>query len=340
MRLSNILMLTSLLDGCDDADKQADKPTLKEWAESVGINECHKQISDTFGQGISYDVTTKLCGNPEKDVAEKVLDKDGDGSSTPNDCDDHNSLIHPYANDGYEEKVSDGIDNDCDGIVDRGVLGVTPKGLPELVFSQLTYSNPDVYVERKKDWSEFVTKTISDVNWYSGKEVHFSFDADIATLSIFHGDGLNPRNEKFLNVTLPAIYKSPALKQAIYEWTLPEIIEHFSVLTTEEQQEYIDLLSAMKSYTKKYDHNSETTYYKKLESAKATDYFLEYPPGNDWKIAKDAWQKNDYNAVPNSFPYRRAEAWVYRRIESGELKPAEIISWIDKISEALQAESK
>lgn len=49
------------------------------------------------------------CGHP---------DCDGDGYTTPADCDDTNPMINPEAFDF----VGDGIDNDCDGTVDDPVL--------------------------------------------------------------------------------------------------------------------------------------------------------------------------------------------------------------------------
>jgi hypothetical protein len=49
------------------------------------------------------------CGHP---------DCDGDGYTTPADCDDTNPMINPEAFDF----LGDGIDNDCDGIVDDPVL--------------------------------------------------------------------------------------------------------------------------------------------------------------------------------------------------------------------------
>lgn len=42
-------------------------------------------------------------------------DEDGDGVSTPADCDDTDSTVHP----DHPEVRGDGLDNDCDGVVDE-----------------------------------------------------------------------------------------------------------------------------------------------------------------------------------------------------------------------------
>ena len=41
------------------------------------------------------------------------IDNDGDGHTTPSDCDDNNPNINPQA-----DERCDGIDNDCDEIID------------------------------------------------------------------------------------------------------------------------------------------------------------------------------------------------------------------------------
>lgn len=48
-------------------------------------------------------------------ICSGTTDLDGDGWSTPQDCDDTNPTIHPFA-----PEICDGLDNDCNGLVDDG----------------------------------------------------------------------------------------------------------------------------------------------------------------------------------------------------------------------------
>ncbi len=65
------------------------------------------------------------CGEKEEtvieeeviDTAEAIFDLDGDGYASDEDCDDNSSAIFPSA-----EELCDGVDNDCDGEIDEGVL--------------------------------------------------------------------------------------------------------------------------------------------------------------------------------------------------------------------------
>lgn len=56
-------------------------------------------------------------------IACQCVDSDGDGFTSCNDCDDSRAGVHPGA-----AEVCDGLDNDCDGVVDEGAAGADTDG--------------------------------------------------------------------------------------------------------------------------------------------------------------------------------------------------------------------
>jgi hypothetical protein len=56
-------------------------------------------------------------------IACNCVDRDGDGFSACDECDDRRADVHPGA-----AEVCDGADNDCDGLVDEGAAGTDPDG--------------------------------------------------------------------------------------------------------------------------------------------------------------------------------------------------------------------
>ena len=60
------------------------------------------------------------CSDGDKDSTDDgdvVVDSDGDGFAAADDCDDNNADINPEA-----AETCDGMDNNCDGVIDEGVL--------------------------------------------------------------------------------------------------------------------------------------------------------------------------------------------------------------------------
>ena len=76
---------------------------------AAGLGGCGAKSNGFTADAGASEASLLSCGHP---------DCDGDGYTVPMDCDDTNAMINPEAFDF----PGDGIDNDCDGIVDDPVL--------------------------------------------------------------------------------------------------------------------------------------------------------------------------------------------------------------------------
>ena len=99
---------------CDDGDPDIN-PGAPEQCDQVD-NNCDHQIDEGFDlDGDCYTTCDGDCN--DNDASLNLDDVDQDGYSTcDGDCDDSNVLFNPMA---FESYCADGVDNDCDGLVDQ-----------------------------------------------------------------------------------------------------------------------------------------------------------------------------------------------------------------------------
>ncbi len=106
--LWGVLLVCSLAFGCaEDADFDADMESEDE-AQDLETGE-QALLFDSDGDGV-----LDLWDNCPNDFNRNQLDSDGDNHGNVCDCSPFNANIYPNA-----PEVCDGVDNDCDGVVDE-----------------------------------------------------------------------------------------------------------------------------------------------------------------------------------------------------------------------------
>ncbi len=99
---------------CDDSDPDVNPEAEEECGGTVDAN-----CDGTVRQPETWYADFDNDGFGDPDTTQSACTRPSGGIETDGDCDDSNANVHPGA-----EDVCDGIDNDCDGVVDDG-LSVT-----------------------------------------------------------------------------------------------------------------------------------------------------------------------------------------------------------------------
>ena len=133
-----------------DQDGVADCQDFEECdgLDNDGDGEVDEGYADSDGDGVADCVGEERCDGQDNNGDGQVdegFDLDGDGVTTCNgDCDDNDSAVFPAA----EEVDGDGIDNDCDGVVDETAWEIGVLQIVEVM------ANPDRVTDRKGEWFE------------------------------------------------------------------------------------------------------------------------------------------------------------------------------------------
>jgi hypothetical protein len=114
--------------GIQDSEKPSTVPDFVDMDDdgfSVSEGDCNDRDPTVYpgAPEVVFDGIDQDCDG------EDSRDSDNDGWNDNEDCDDGNSAVHPGA-----EEVNDGVDNDCDNIVDEGFPGESPEDGPGDVF--------------------------------------------------------------------------------------------------------------------------------------------------------------------------------------------------------------
>ena len=113
MRTPSFALLTLILFACDNKDSSVGEDSAPIVGSDSGEDSDadDTDADDTHADDTGPDDSGDDTGEPEED-------KDGDGVPASEDCDDDDPSSYPEA-----VELCDGVDNNCDGEVDEGVLG-------------------------------------------------------------------------------------------------------------------------------------------------------------------------------------------------------------------------
>lgn len=180
---SNIQMTTLQVNGCNnltDISRLASLNSITDLSitRNSSLQDCCP-IAELINNGISI-VTIELndvfCNSVEE-ILTTCLDQDGDGFTTDDgDCDDSNVGVYPGA-----EEICNGIDDDCDGLVDEDE---TPPTALCASSGQVVIDFDEYYTN---DNQRHFYRTISEDGFTISQNIPAAFNQDQDIL-VFHGD--------------------------------------------------------------------------------------------------------------------------------------------------------
>ncbi|MCO4768913.1 MAG: hypothetical protein KDA24_02710 [Deltaproteobacteria bacterium] len=156
---------------CDDGDATA-SPLID--ADGDGWSTCEVGTSpadcDDTDASLNYTDADgdgdPTCGTDcdDLDAVANGLDSDGDGANTCTgliDCDDNDAALDP-GNTEAAAAIPDGVDNDCDGVVDEGQLDAGDLAITEMLISAVGLPGASSYTDGQSEFIEIIS-TRSDV---------------------------------------------------------------------------------------------------------------------------------------------------------------------------------
>ena len=100
------------------------------------------------------------------------------------------------------------------------------------------------------------------------------------------------------------IYKSSELQQIAYNWLLPEWKKTFAAMPAPRKKHMNQILNHMIAYTTNFDYQKELNFFNQCKGEKEFYFTTTSPIING---------KPDFDKGTTK-PYRKTEAWVFRRV--------------------------